>query len=217
LAPAQIPDLDASKLTGGTVDPARIADKSITLSKLADYAISFIQESSPSTTNQHAGTLWLQESTGQLRMWNGNSWYPVGFGRLSAENLRYCGTFDAATGLITGVTQFGTQAGYANGQGIPTAKDADTGAYFVCSNPGNGTPVTPAITFDNGDWILCNGLAAGWVRIDTLNSGGGGGGGITNLRDLLDVTIATPQAGDYFMFGTGGNWVNTSLVDGGTY
>lgn len=218
LTAAEIPNLDASKIVSGSLDMARIADKSITLAKLADNTISLIQEAPPATTNQHVGTLWLQESTGQLRMWNGNSWYPVGFGRLSAENLRYCGTFDAATGLITGVTQFGTQAGYLLGQALPAARDTDTGAYFVCSNPGNATPVATGITFDNGDWILCNGAAAGWVRIDTLNGGGGGGGGgATHLNDLLDVTISSATADDILVFNSSGQWINRGFYDGGVY
>jgi len=203
-----IPDLDASKINTGTFEAARLADRSIAQEKLADYAISFIQESSPSAVNAyHNGMLWFQESTGQLRMWNGNSWFPVGFGRLSAENLRYCGTFDASTGLITGVTQFGAAEGFKIGDAIPAATDAKSGVYFVCTTPGNATPVVAGVAFDNGDWVLCNGLTAGWVRVDTLN-GGGGGGGASQLDDLLDVTLNLPSAGDRLVFGTGGQWVN---------
>ena len=208
LTATDIPDLDASKVNTGTFDAARLADRSITQEKLADYAISFIQESSPGAVNAyHNGMLWFQESTGQLRMWNGNSWFPVGFGRLSAENLRYCGTFDASTGLITGVTQFGTTDGFKIGDTIPAATDAKSGVYFVCTTPGNATPVIGGVAFDNGDWVLCNGLTAGWVRVDTLN-GGGGGGGASQLDDLLDVTLTLPSAGDRLVFGTGGQWVN---------
>jgi len=216
LTPANIPGLDANKIVSGVIDPARIADKAITRAMLADYSISYVQEASPSTAGQHIGTLWLQESTGQLRMWNGNSWFPIGFGRLSAENLRYCGTFNAATGLVAGITQFGTQSGYAIGQPIPVAKDTDTGAYFVCSTPGNGTGVTVGVAYDAGDWILCNGSAAGWTRIDTL-SGGGGGGGATHLNDLLDVTVSAPVAGQILVFDASGQWLNTADMDGGVY
>ena len=37
------------------------------------------------TSEDHVGCLWYQESTAQLRMYNGNSWMPVGFGRLSKK------------------------------------------------------------------------------------------------------------------------------------
>lgn len=208
LTAADIPSIDANKITSGTLGTARIADRGITQEKLADYAISFIQESPPSAANQHHnGMMWFQESTGQLRMWNGNSWFPVGFGRLSAENLRYCGTFDASNGQITGVTQFGTVEGFKIGDAIPTATDTRSGVYFVVAKPGNGTPVLPGATFDNGDWILCNGLSAGWIRVDTL-SGGGGGGGASHFDDLLDVALTNPAAGDRLVFGAAGQWVN---------
>ena len=175
LAVADIPDLDAAKITTGSLLPTLFGKRSITQEKLADYSIAFIQEAAPGSQHLfHNGMLWLQESTGQLRMWNGNSWFAVGFGRLSAENLRYCGTFNAATGQITGVTQFGTAEGFKIGDAIPAANDGKSGVYFVCATPGNATPVTAGITFDAGDWVLCNGATAGWVRVDTLSGGGGG-------------------------------------------
>ena len=214
-----IPALDASKITSGTLAAIHLADRSITQEKLADYSISFIQEASPSAANvYHNGMLWFQESTGQLRMWNGNSWFPVGFGRLSAENLRYCGTFNAATGQVTGVTQFGTTEGFKIGDPLPAATDAKSGVYFVCTTPGNGTPVVAGTTFDNGDWVLCNGLSAGWVRVDTLSgAGGGGGSSASHLDDLLDVTLTAPSAGDFLQFTASSQWVNASTLDEGTW
>ena len=89
-----------------------MADASITREKLADYAIAYIQEASPPVSGPgHIGVLWFQESTGQLRMWNGNSFMAVGFGRLAQENLRWGGIIDAATGLMTGVTESGKNDG----------------------------------------------------------------------------------------------------------
>jgi hypothetical protein len=214
LVAADIPSLDAGKLTSGTLDSALIGNRSITQEKLADYAVSFIQEAVPSQANTvHNGMLWLQESTGAVRMWNGNSWFPIGTGRLTAENLRYCGVFNAATGVITGVTQFGTAEGFKVNDAIPVASDAAAGAYFVCTTPGAGTAQAASTTFDAGDWILCNGAAAGWVRVDTLNgaSGGGGGGGASNLDDLLDVVLTAPAADEVLALGGSGQWVNKSL------
>jgi hypothetical protein len=97
---------------------------------------------------------------------------------------------------------------------IPAANDAKSGVYFVCNVPGNGTSVTAGIAFDAGDWIVCNGATAGWVRIDTLNSagGGGGGGGATHLDDLLDVQLNAPVAGQTLEFNASGQWANKTVT-----
>lgn len=209
---ADIPSLDASKITSGTLDAGRIGNGTITQQKLADYSISYIQEAIPPSFlgSQHIGTLWFQESTAKLAMWNGNSWMPVGQGALSAENLRFCGLFDAATGQITAVTTFGTAAGLVVSTSIPAASNQLTGVYLVCQVPGtyNG------VTYDAGDWILCMGLARGWERIDTLS--GGGGGGTSTLDGLVDVTITTPSTGDVLVY-NGSTWVNGPLPDPGIY
>jgi len=223
LSPIDIPNISAAKLTSGKLDPLRITDRSITQEMLADYAIAYIQESIPISVNvHHNGMLWLQESTGQMRMWNGNSWFPIGFGRLSQENLRYCGVFNAATGLITGLTQFGGAEPFSIGDPIPAATDKRSGVYFVAETAGSGTTAAAGVTFDPGDWILCNGATAGWVRIDTLNSGGGGtssggggGGGGTGaqrLDDLLDVQISPGLAADDILqYTAAGQWVSRSI------
>jgi hypothetical protein len=218
LQTADLPEIDAAKITSGVLPVGRIGDGSIGRPQLADYALGFIQEASPPVTGVPASALWLQESTGQLRIFNSNSWFPVGFGRLSAENLRYCGIFDAATGAITGVTQFGTVEGFKIGDQVPSASDKLAGVYFVAATPGSGTVATPGVVYDAGDWILCNGAAAGWTRIDTLSSGGGGGGGgAQHLDDLLDVTLTAPVTDDLLQFTGAGQWVNVRAIDGGSY
>jgi len=216
LAAADVPNLDASKITTGSFPEALIGDGTITREKLKDYSISYIQEATPPVTGVPVGVMWFQESTAGLHMWNGNSWMPISIGRLSQENLRYCGTIDATNGLITGITPFGTSAGYKIGDPLKGATDQATGVYFVVSVPGSGIPETPAITYDNGDWVLCNGAAAGWIRIDTL-SGGGGGGGASHLNDLLDVTLTTPSQDQILQYSAGGQWVNVTGLDEGTY
>ena len=212
LAAVDIPVLDASKITTGQLGTARISDDAITMDKLGSNAISFIQEAQPDITSVPAGVSWLQESTGQLRIFNGNSWFSVGFGRLAEENLRFCGTFNATNGLIVNLTTFGTSAGFTASNAIPAGTASLTGTYFVCTTAGNGTSVVSGTSFDVGDWCMCIG-ATGWQRVDTLS----GPGSVSALDDLSDVTIASPTAGQFFEYAADGQWKNVSVISGGTY
>ena len=212
LAAGDIPALPASKVTSGTFGTSFITDNAITMDKIGSNAISFIQEAQPAITNLPTGVYWLQESTGQLRIFNGNSWFSVGFGRLAEENLRFCGTFNATNGLIVTLTTFGTSAGFSAGIAIPAGTAATTGAYFVCTVAGNGTAVVPSTSFDAGDWCMCMGLND-WDRVDTLS----GPGSVSALDDLSDVTINSPSAGQFFEYASDGQWKNVSEIAGGTY
>ena len=210
---SDIPELPASKITSGEFGTDQLADESVTLEKIADYAVSYIQESSPSTTDPgHIGCLWYQESTGQLRMWNGNSWMPVGFGRLSNDNLRWGGIIDASTGLIVGATSSGTNAGLEIGKALPDATDNLGGLYVVASVAGDQITATPGTDYDAGDWCLCINKAEGWVRIDTMTGGGGGGGGASTLDDLLDVTLAGASAGQFLQLQGTNQWTNVDVT-----
>ena len=225
LEASDIPALDINSLNGnlsfgdisGEVVEGQLADKSVTRRKLADYAITFIQEAPPSVTSQvHIGCLWFQESIAGLHMWNGNSWLSIGQGRLSAENLRYCGLVNADTGLITGLTQFGISEGFTIGDAIPAATDEFTGVYFVVDVAGNNITQTPGVTYDAGDWCICNGTANGWQRIDTM-TGGGGGGGAARLADLLDVDVASATEGSLLQLQASGMWHDVTVIDAGDY
>jgi hypothetical protein len=222
LTPADIPDLDAAKLTSGQLPTARLADQSVTAQKLADYAIALIQESVPvaGVGSHPIGMTWLQESTGQVSIWNGNSWMKTGASTLFNRNLRYCGTYNPGTGVINGVTQFGTADGFKVGDTIPAADDKHAGVYFVATTGGTSASIAGGATFDAGDWLLCQGTTGGWVRIDTLSgagAGGGVGGGTDHLDGLLDVTLTNPKPGDVLHFTAAGQWVNVAFTDAGTY
>ena len=214
LGQADIPGLNADNITSGQFSTARLQDDAVTMPKLADFSVSFIQESQPAlTTDLHIGCLWYQESSAQLRMYNGNSFMPVGFGRLSQENLRFGGTINADTGLLVALTDAGRTAGLEIGSELPAATDALGGLYVVVSDPGNNISVVPLTGFDAGDWCLCVNGTEGWIRIDTLNGGGGGGGGLIRLNDLLDVDINNPGAGDTLVFDpTTGQWTNRTTT-----
>jgi hypothetical protein len=212
LAASDIPDLATTKITTGTFGTNFLANDSITMDKLANLSTGFIQEASPDISNLPTGVFWLQESTGQLRIFNGNSFFSVGFGRLAEENLRFCGTFNASNGTIVTLTAFGTSAGFTVSNAIPAGTSTLTGAYFVCVTPGNGTAVVPATSFDAGDWCLCVG-PDNWDRIDTLS----GPGSVSSLNDLSDVTVSSPQTGELLILQASGQFANVSVISGGTY
>jgi hypothetical protein len=221
LQESDIPSLSTSKIISGTFGASYITDRTISNEKLSDYSIAYVQEVIPSiaATESHIGMLWLQESTSALHMWNGNSWLPVSFGRLAQQNLRYSGTIDASTGFINGVTPLGISAGYSIGDNLGSATDAKAGIYFIVNTPGGGPgsniPESPGVSFENGDLILCNGLAAGWTRI---RASAAGISGITVLNDLLDVTITTPAADSLLQLnGSSSQWEAVTTIDAGTY
>ena len=219
LEASDIPTLDLNQI-GGEISTGQLADKSVTRAKLANYAQSFIQEARPNIdASVPIGQFWFQESTATLSQWNGNSWLSVGQGRLSAENLRYCGTVNAATNSIDGLTQFGTGEGFKIGDSIEAASDEFTGVYFIVSTAGDQINVANVngTMFDAGDWIICNGAANGWVRIDTASGGGGGGGGASNLNDLLDVNIGTATEGALLQLMANGQWQDVYAIDAGEY
>ena len=212
LVAGDIPDLATSKITTGTFGTAFVANDAITMDKLANLSTGFIQEASPDISDLPTGVFWLQESTGQLRIFNGNSFFSVGFGRLAEENLRFCGTFNASNGTIVTLTAFGTSAGFTVSNAIPAGTATLTGAYFVCVTPGNGTAVVPSTSFDAGDWCLCVG-PDNWDRIDTLS----GPGSVSSLNDLSDVTLSSPTTGQLLVFQASGQFANVSVISGGTY
>ena len=214
LVASDIPALPASKVTSGTFGTAFIADDAVTMDKLGSNAISFIQEAQPDITNLPTGVYWLQESSGQLRIFNGNSWYAVGFGRLAEENLRYGGTFSGTNGVVQTVTTFGTASGLTSGTALPTGSDALTGLYAVCVVAGNGVGVTGSTAYTVGDWCMCNGTA-GWQRVD-INAGDSPQ---LSTNDLGDMALANPiPAGSFLEYNSSsGNWNDVTVISGGTY
>ena len=218
LSAEDIPTIEWDQINNPNVDSSALADKSVMRRHLADYAISYIQEDPPpiDPTVLHIGCLWFSESTSRLAMWNGNSWYPIGIGRIQMENLRYCGVFNGDTGLVSGVTKFGTEAGLTEGNPVPTATDELTGVYLICETAGSNVAEAPGLDFAAGDWLLCNGELGGWVKIAVL-AGGGGGGGAQRLDDLLDVTLSTPTEDDILQLASDGKWKNVKVLSAGTY
>ena len=136
-----------------------LADKSVQMRHLGLIIQSrlFRKRSQQVDSSVHVGTFWFRESTGvavsmeRQQLDVSRHWPPR-----SAENLRYCGIFDASTGFITGLTQFGVAEGFEIGNALPTATDDLTGVYFVAQVLVMALTVAfLAMTFDAGDWCFC--------------------------------------------------------------
>ena len=234
---SDLPDLSYDQITSGEIGPGVLGECAVEAPNICDYATCLMQEDNPGA-GDFLGQFWYTPSTAQLRVYARGSgpeniWLPVGFGALQANNLRWLGTYDAATDTVVVVTAIGVSEGVTSGQPFPAPTDQLSGGYFLCQTAGNSMtqPNLNGISHDAGDWALCVNEAEGWVHIDAAAAGSGGGsGGAKYLNDLLDVEIggasgpfATAPAmalSDKQIFkydGGEGMWRNTDLLDGGTF
>lgn len=230
-----LPNIPADKIVGGELEADVIQDRSIEEIKLADYSTCYVQEGNPGGGSK-LGQFWFTPSTNQLRVYARGSaediWLSVGFGALQSQNLRWAGTIDASTSTIVTLTAIGVSEGLVAGGSIPAPSDALSGAYFVTQVSGSSIsqPNVQVDTFTEGDWLLCIDQAQGYIHIDANAGGGGGGtGGARYLDDLLDVEIGgvttffgaprvSLQDEQLLMYDSiSGMWVNSGVVNGGSY
>jgi hypothetical protein len=165
LVAADIPVLDASKITTGTFPTALIADESITGLKIADYANAQIGETLP--VADHIGQFFFNPLEGSVFLWDGNVWQPVG---VTTGAIILAGTYNATTNLIASVTTEGTAIGLTAGSALPSAAAANANYYLVVSVGGSGTAPAPVVTLAPPDLVLSTGSA--WVEID-VSAGAG--------------------------------------------
>ena len=157
---ADIPNLNASKITAGILPTARIADDAITGAKVGDYAVSKFGETQP--TADHIGQFFFNPLTRGLFLWDGNVFQPVG---ISAGEIVLAGTYDASDNLLDSVTAEGSAAGFTTGQSLPSASTGNNSYYVVVSQTGTGTAPAPAVTLEPPDILLSNGSS--YVLIET--------------------------------------------------
>lgn len=159
LADTDIPNLPATILTTGLLDVARIGTNAITGSKLANYSVTHIGSSLP--TPDHIGQFFFNPLSGDLSLWDGNVFQPVG---ISAGEIVFAGTYDASTNLLDSVTAEGAAAGFVDGSPLPAAALGNNRHYVVISQSGTGTAPAPAVSLQPPDILLSNG--AGYVLIE---------------------------------------------------
>lgn len=163
LSAADVPSLDASKITSGTFGSAFITDDAVTALKLADYSTAKVGEVLP--TADYIGQIFLNPLDKSFFLWDGNVWQPIG---ISAGSVIFAGTYNANTNQISTVTTEGTAIGLSVGNPLPAASQLNESYYVVVSNGGTGTSPAPAVALAPPDLILSNG--SNWVEIDVSST-----------------------------------------------
>jgi hypothetical protein len=171
---ADVPSLDAAKITTGELPTARIANNAITSTKLADYATASIGEGLPAA--DFIGQIHLNPLDRAFFMWDGNVYVPIG---ISAGQIVLAGTFDASSpsgvGKVQSVTPDGAAAGFVVNNPLPASTLTNNKYYFVVSEGGTITSGNaPNVTLAPPDLCLSvfSDTNPQWVEID-VSSGAG--------------------------------------------
>lgn len=195
LQAADIPDLDASKITTGTFGSGFLAANSVTAEQLADYGIAQVSETAP--TPEFAGQWWINPSDRSAYIWVGTVsptpngyWLLVGYGSPTQLNLRFGGTYNATTNTVVSLNEYGTEAGLTIGQALTTPNSQNNGVYLAVTTAGTGTTPAPAASLAVGDWVLSQGTGSSWTKVAVVS----GASGTFNDYDILsDGTYFTPN------------------------
>jgi hypothetical protein len=163
LQQADIPSLDASKITTGTFSTDFVADDAVTADKLADYSTAQIGETLP--VADYTGQIFFNPLDKAFFLWDGNVWQPIG---ISQGSIIFAGTYNASTNLVASVTTEGTAIGLTVGSALPSASSANNSYYLVVATGGTGTAPAPTVTLAPPDLLLSNGTA--WYEIDVSST-----------------------------------------------
>jgi len=174
LEASDVPNIDAAKITTGTLPTDRIADNAVTIDKLSDYSTASLGETFP--TPSFIGQIHLNPLDKSFFMWDGNVFVPIG---ISAGQIIFAGTFNAATpsgtGQVASITPEGAAAGFTVGSALPASAPGNNKHYLVVSSGGTiTTGNAPNATLAPPDLILSvyNSASPGWVEID-VSAGAG--------------------------------------------
>ena len=195
LAAADIPELDAAKITSGQFGSDRLAVNSVTASQLADYGIAQVSESAPIA--DFAGQWWINPSDKSAYIWVGTVsptpngyWLNVGYGTPAQLNLRFGGTYNATTNLVVSLNEYGIEAGLTTGQALGVPSIQNNGIYLAVITAGTGTTPAPTASLAIGDWVLSQGTGSNWTKFAIVS----GAGGTFNDYDILsDGTYFNPD------------------------
>ena len=186
LIAADIPELDASKITTGTFSSTRLAPNSVTAQQLADYGIAQISSTQP--VPEFAGQLWINPTDRTAYVWVGQVepaqgyYLPLNNEFGAAANLRFGGTYNATTNLIASLNTYGASAGLTVGSALSAPSAASAGLYLLVTTAGTGVSPAPAVSLDVGDWILSPGSGTQWTHVNLVGAG-------ISVIDAADVTF----------------------------
>jgi hypothetical protein len=194
LSAADIPNLDASKITTGTFNGSFLAANSVSASQLADNGIAQVSETQP--VPEFAGQWWINPSDRAAYIWVGTVspningyWLNLGFGAATQYNLRFGGTYNATTNLVVSLNQYGTEAGLTVGQALSTPSQLNAAVYLICTTSGTGTSPAPVAALAVGDWVLSQGTGSNWTKVGVVS----GAVSISDYQVLSDGTYFTPD------------------------
>ena len=196
LEAADIPNIDAAKITSGELPTARLADNAVTIDKLSDYSTASLGETFP--TPSFIGQIHLNPLDKSFFMWDGNVFVPIG---ISAGQIIFAGTFDASTpagtGKIASLTPEGVAAGFTLNGAVPASAPGNNKHYFVVSEGGTiTTGNAPNVTLAPPDLILSvyNTSSPGWVEIDVSASAGAIAASQVSFAAPPELSASTVQA-----------------------
>ncbi len=167
LAAADIPGIDASKITSGEISMARVASNIISGDKLADLSTVKIGGSGNTggvvtfPTPDFDGQFFYDSLNDDLYIYDGNAYQPI---TITSGEIIFAGTYDASTNLVASVTTQGQAAGIATGNALPAASADNVRYYLVVSELGTGTSPAPTVSLNPPDILLSNG--ASWDLLD---------------------------------------------------
>ena len=174
LSAADIPSLDASKITTGTFSGAFLAENSVGANQLADNGIAQVSETQP--VPEFAGQWWINPSDRAAYIWVGTVspsvngyWLNLGFGAATQYNLRFGGTYNATTNLVVSLNQYGVEAGLTVGQALSTPSQLNAAVYLICTTSGTGVTPAPVAALAVGDWVLSEGTGSNWIKVGVVS------------------------------------------------
>jgi hypothetical protein len=194
LSAADIPNLDASKITTGTFNGSFLAANSVSASQLADNGIAQVSETQP--VPEFAGQWWINPSDRAAYIWVGTVspsvngyWLNLGFGAATQYNLRFGGTYNATTNLVVSLNQYGVEAGLTVGQTLSAPSQLNAAVYLICTTSGTGVTPAPVFALAVGDWVLSQGTGSNWTKVGVVS----GAVSVSDYQVLSDGTYFTPD------------------------